>query len=70
LKREPRQPTIKRIRKHITHVQWLQSLNAARQAVDNIPETKLQRFADEARAWDVARMYELSPPKRFTLAVT
>jgi TnpA family transposase len=70
LKHEPKQPTIKRIREHITHVQWLQSLNTARQAVDGIPETKLQRFADEARALNAARMYELSPPKRFTLAVT
>jgi TnpA family transposase len=70
LKREPRRPTIKRIREHITHVQWLQSLNTARQAVDDIPETKLQRFADEARALNAARMQELSPPKRFTLAVS
>jgi hypothetical protein len=70
LKREPRQPTITRIREHITHVQWLQALNTARQAVDGIPETKLQRFADEAHALNVARMHELSPPKRFTLAVT
>ena len=70
LKREPKQPTLKHIREHITHVRWLQALNSARQAVEDIPETKLQRFADEARALDVARMNAMPAPKRWTLAVT
>jgi Domain of unknown function (DUF4158) len=70
LQREPRQPTSKRIRAPITHVPWLQSLNTARQVVDDIPEPKGQRVADEARALNVARMQERSPPKRLTLAVT
>lgn len=39
LQREPRPPTITRIREPITPGQWLQSLNTARQAVDDIPET-------------------------------
>ena len=33
------------------------------------PETKLQRFAEEARASNVARMNALPEPKRYTLAV-
>lgn len=70
LKREPKQPTLKRIREHITHIRWLQTLNSARHAVEGIPETKLQRFADEARALDVARMNAMPAPKRWTLAVT
>ena len=32
LKREPKQPTIKRMREHIAHAPWLQSLNTGRQA--------------------------------------
>ena len=48
---------------------WLQSLNTARHALDGIPETKLQRFADEARALDMARMQEAQAAKRLTLAV-
>ena len=69
LKREPRQPTTKRIREHLAHAQWLQSLNTARHAVDGIPETKLQRFADEARAWNVAQMNRCREAKRTALAV-
>ena len=65
----PNSPTTKRIREHLAHVQWLQSLNTARQAVDGIPETKLQRFADEARALNVARMQATQEAKRLTLAV-
>jgi hypothetical protein len=69
LKQEPKQPTPKRIRAHLAHVQWLQSLTTACQALDGVPETKLQRFAEEARALNVARMHTLPAPKRYTLAV-
>jgi TnpA family transposase len=70
LKREPTRPTTKRIREHLVHVRWLQSLNTARHALDGIPETKLQRFADEARALDITRMQATHAAKRLTLAVT
>lgn len=69
LKREPQQPTTTRLREHLAQVRWLQTLNTARQAVDGIPETKLQRFADEARALNVSRMTTTREPKRLTLAV-
>jgi TnpA family transposase len=69
LKREPRQPTITRMREHLAHARWLQSLNTARHAVDGIPETKLQRFADEAQALNVTRMNRYQEVKRVTLAV-
>jgi hypothetical protein len=59
LKREPKQPTTKHMREHLAQVRWLQTLNTARQALDGIPESKLQRFADEARALNVARMQAL-----------
>jgi TnpA family transposase len=69
LKREPKQPTIKRLREHIAHARWLHSLNTGRQALDGIPEAKLQRFADEARALNVSRMQAMHETKRVTLAV-
>ena len=69
LKREPRQPTTKRIREHLAHARWLQSLNTTRHAVDGIPEAKLQRFADEARALNVAQMNRFGEAKRAALAV-
>jgi hypothetical protein len=67
LKQEPKQPTPKRIRAHLEHVRWLQSLTTASQALDGVPETKLQRFAEEARALHGARMNTLPGPKRHTL---
>lgn len=69
LKREPKQPTTKHIREHIEHVRWLQSLHITRHALDGIPETKLQRFADEARALNISRMNLTQELKRVTLAV-
>jgi TnpA family transposase len=69
LKREPKQPTLKHLREHLAHVRWLQSLNTARQAWQGIPETKLQRFADEARTMDASRLKATQQPKQRTLAV-
>src|SRR5215470_695388 len=69
LKQEPQQPTPKRIRAHLRHVQWLQSLPTVSQALEGVPETKLQRFAEEARALNVARMNTLPEPKRYAFAV-
>jgi TnpA family transposase len=69
LKREAKQPTTQRIREHIEHLRWLESLNIAHHTLDAIPETKLQRFASEARALNVSRMNLTQETKRFTLAV-
>lgn len=69
LKREPKQPTTQHMREHLTHARWLQSLNTVPHALDGIPESKLQRFADEAKALNVARMNETQESKRLTLAV-
>jgi hypothetical protein len=35
-----------------------------------LPEVKLRQFALEAKSLDAARMLEMSPPKRYTLAAT
>lgn len=69
LKQEPRQPTPKHMREFIQHLRWLQSLNGAYHVLDTVPETKLQRFVDEARALNVNRMNEMQPAKRLTLTV-
>jgi TnpA family transposase len=69
LKQEPRQPTPKHMREFIQHLRWLQSLNGAYHVLDTVPETKLQRFVDEARALNVNRMNEMQPTKRLTLAI-
>lgn len=69
LKRAPKRPTTKRIRAPITPARGLQSLNRTSQAVEGIPETTWQRFADEARALDTSRMQAMQEATRVTLAV-
>lgn len=69
LKQEPQRPTTQQLRNFIPHLRWLQSLNGAHHLLDAVPETKLQRFVDEARALNVNRLNDTQAPKRFTLAV-
>jgi hypothetical protein len=68
LKSEPGQPTVKRIRAFLVHLDWLRKQAASTNPLTGIPAVKLQRFAAEARVLNVARMKELTEEKRFALA--
>ena len=68
LKSEPSQPTVKRIRAFLLHLDWLRKQVASTNPLAGIPAVKLQRFAAEARVLNVARMKELTEEKRFALA--
>jgi hypothetical protein len=68
LKSEPSQPTVKRIRAFLVHLDWLRKQVASTNSLTGIPAVKLQRFAAEARVLNVARMKELTEKKRFALA--
>ena len=68
LKSEPDQPTVKRIRAFLVHLDWLRKQAASTNPLTGIPAVKLQRFAAEARVLNVARMKELTEEKRFALA--
>ena len=64
LKSEPGQPTVKRIRAFLVHLDWLRKQAASTNPLTGIPAVKLQRFAAEARVLNVARMKELTEEKR------
>jgi len=68
VKSEPGQPTVKRIRAFLVHLDWLRKQAASNNPLIGIPAVKLQRFAAEARVLNVARMKELRKEKRFALA--
>jgi len=68
LKSEPSQPTVKRIRAFLVHLDWLREQVASTNPLTGIPAVKLHRFAAEARVLNVARMKELTQEKRFALA--
>ena len=69
LKQEARRPTTKNIREFIEHLHWLKSLNAGSNSLDQVPEVKLQRFSEEAKALNAAQMKDMNEHKRLTLAV-
>ena len=60
LKDEPGQPTVKRIRVFLVHLDWLRKQVGSTNPLTGIPAVKLQRFAAEARVLNVARMKELN----------
>jgi TnpA family transposase len=68
LKNEPGKPTVKNIRKLVTQLEWLKTWYQDLKALGNLADVKLRHFAAEAKSLDTARMQELEPSKRYTLA--
>jgi TnpA family transposase len=70
LKQDPGRPTVRQIREFIKHLNWLKSMNIGSIDLNDIPESKLKRFAEEAKTLNVHKMNEISEHKRFSLAVS
>jgi TnpA family transposase len=70
VKQEPKSPTLKHMKEVIAHLRWLQTQDIPAAAFAEIPAVKLQQFAAEARALDVADMNKLRWSKRYALAAT
>jgi len=67
LKQDTKRTTVKNMRELVEHLNWLKSLNAAKDIFNIIPESKLQRLSDEARSLNIVQMNEMEEAKRFTL---
>jgi hypothetical protein len=67
VKSELGQPTVKQIKRFLTHLAWLREQAGKDYPLAGIPVVKLQRFASEARALNAARMGELTEDKRHAL---
>ena len=68
LKQDPGKPILKNLKALVWRLKWLEELNTYQDALDHIPNVKLKHFATEAMNLDAARMKELEPYKRYTLA--
>src|SRR5580704_996061 len=70
LKQDAGSPTLTHLRELLERQQWL--VREFHPAALNtlLPETKLRQFALEAKSLDAARMQEMAPTKRYTLAAT
>lgn len=68
LKDDPGKPTLSELRQLVAHLNRLTTRNVGARAFTGIPEVKAQHFAAEAKSLDAARMNEMEPHKRYTLA--
>lgn len=68
VKAEPGQPTVKRIKRFVAHLDWLEQQAGQGDQLAGIPAVKLNRFAAEARALNAARMSLVTEKKRYALA--
>ena len=68
LKREPKQPTNKEVRRYLQHVKWLQTLGEMMPHF-SIPIVKRRQFTLEARALNIQELSRLKPTKRLALMV-
>lgn len=68
LKNDPGKPTLSELRALVTHLNWLTERNVGATAFTGVPDVKVQHFAAEAKSLDAARMNEMEPHKRYTLA--
>ncbi len=68
LKQDPGKPILKNLKALVWRLKWLSELNIYQDALSHIPNVKLKHFATEAISLDAARMKELEPNKRWTLA--
>ncbi len=68
LKVEPGRPTRTHLRELIVRERWLSLRNVGAGILAEIPVTRVDHLAAEARSLDAARMMALEPHKRYTLA--
>jgi TnpA family transposase len=61
-------PTLTHLRHLVGRLRWLEELDTGAMAFASIPPAKVRHFAAEARSLDAARMQEIRPAKRHTLA--
>lgn len=68
VKEDPKQATLTTLREHVKYLAGLQKLQVGATSLIGIPDVKVKQFAAEAKALDAARMVDLQPAKRYTLA--
>jgi len=70
VERHPRRcgrPTLTYLKHLVDRLHWLKTLNVGPR-LGTIARVKVEHFAAEAKSLDTARMLEMQPQKRYTLA--
>jgi TnpA family transposase len=70
LKQDPGRPILKNLTALVMRLKWLDEINLGKTILSSIPDVKVKYFAAEAMTLDAARMKELEPNKRYTLAIS
>ena len=70
LKQEPDSPTLTHLKLWLDRQVWLAQFQIALPVLEGIPDVKVKHCAAEARTLDAARMAEIEPRKRLTLAAS
>jgi TnpA family transposase len=70
LKQDAQSPTLTHLRELLERQRWLDCERLPIALNTLLPEVKLRQFALEAKSLDAARMQEMAPEKRYTLAAT
>ncbi len=70
LKQDARSPTLTHLRELLERQRWLARERPPIALNTLLPEVKIRQFALEAKSLDAARMQEMTPAKRYTLAET
>jgi len=70
LKQEPGSPTLIHLKLWLDRQIWLAQYRIGEKVLEGIPDVKVKHFAAEARTLDAARMLEIEPRKRRTLAAS
>ena len=69
LKQEPGSPTLTHLKAWLDRQTWLAKYRLEQKSL-SIPDVKIKHFAAEAKTLDAARMLEMEPQKRLTLAAS
>ena len=68
LKQDSGSPTLTHLKELVDHHNWLSDQQLPTSVLGGLPTTKVNQFEAEAKSLDAARMQELEPYKRYTLA--
>ena len=67
LKELPKRPSLSHLKALLKQLNWLQSKGKVEKILKDIPSQKLEHWALEAKALDVAEIRDFNKPKRYTL---
>ena len=68
LKQDSGSPTLTHLKELVGHHKWLSDQQLPESVLGGLPTAKISQFEAEAKSLDAARMLELEPYKRYTLA--